>query len=53
MLTNDSENSPEPYNQENDHEWASEGEIKHVYGKDFDAGFCSIFNIVPPDFETQ
>jgi hypothetical protein len=55
MLQNDSENYPfEPYNWEEDEpQWASEEEIRNVDGKAFDAGFCSIFNITPPDFESH
>ncbi len=53
MLQNDSTNSPYDWEADPDPEWASEGEIRNVDGKAFDAGFCSIFNITPPDFESH
>jgi hypothetical protein len=52
MLQNDSQNFPEPYDWEADEaEWASEDEIAKMWSQNFDRGFCSMFGIVPPDFE--
>jgi hypothetical protein len=49
MLLHDSENSMEP----EEPEWASETELAQQWSQNFDAGFCSIFNITPPDFESH
>jgi hypothetical protein len=53
MLQNDSPNSGKPYDQEEEPEWASEVELAQLWSWNFDAGFCSMFGIVPPDFETS